>query len=447
MDAIGESINRKFELDMTESHINEIDTIFKEFMREYHFPISLPPNEPRLKRKYLKKALSTFSADQLKKYRLKKTERKQKELERREEKDKKHKQHIKKMYGHLELNEDQIDVFAQILKRGTMEGMSPIQKQELLLKTLNDELTSNQVDQVKQIFKSENDKFKEYRNNRDNRNIARVKREYEYLDLTDKQAISISRLHNPANSEQQKSKILREYKRYPFKLNPDLKIILTDGQYEEYKSNQLEKRTKELDKRIEKDKNRQEEYEELIEWERFMVEKVMKKRCIILKEIIANATKEDLKIIENLKIIFSEKIDESIAKSKAKNEERNQILLPNQHKLTVYRTSLNFINPSALVLKDEIDLGENIFDSIKLNDSQVKSLDNIKLEIRDYNIRKLESKMKSYASLSVIGKKLKVEPYEDLYSLILLGPELEDNIKNKEMRQITIDDDGITPSS
>ena len=45
MDEIAKSIERKFELGLTDQQSKDIDSIFQEFMREYHFPKSHPVND------------------------------------------------------------------------------------------------------------------------------------------------------------------------------------------------------------------------------------------------------------------------------------------------------------------------------------------------------------------------------------------------------------------
>ena len=102
---------------------------------------------------------------------------------------------------------------------------------------------------------------------------------------------------------------------------------------------------------------------------------------------------------------YSNKLQEAIVNCKIKHEKRNQVILPNQLKLSISKIASRYILPSAFSLKDDINLDKNIFDSINLSENQIKSLEELRLRIRDYNIQKLEQQIQSYSMLKVFRQK------------------------------------------
>ena len=63
MDEIAKSIERKFELGLTDQQSKDIDSIFQEFMREYHFPKFHPVNDKLLRFKHFRKALLVLTTE------------------------------------------------------------------------------------------------------------------------------------------------------------------------------------------------------------------------------------------------------------------------------------------------------------------------------------------------------------------------------------------------
>jgi len=77
------------------------------------------------------------------------------------------------------------------------------------------------------------------------------------------------------------------------------------------------------------------------------------------------------------------------------------------------------VTTSPQIIK-ELNLEENIFDSIKLNSEQKLMLKSLKLKIRDFSIGMVESKFKSYASFMNASKNHIEYKFGELYSVLLL---------------------------
>ncbi len=435
MDAIGESINREFDLGMTHQHIHEIDLLYRDFMREYCFPISPPLNAKALKHKYLKKAILTFNPEQLAKYREKKEKEKRKKrtTRRSEGNDIAFKKHISHKYQTLNLSASQLDAFKDIIVDCYKQKLPPKKTNEVLLEKTKDVISTQQTHLLSELIKSENDRNLKLSQHVSNRKLNRIRREFNYLNLKTEQLEEISEMIEEAETDPAKSRNMMSYNRYPFKSNTELKSIFTEEQFKKYELHQQAKRTTEHKNRLAKDNDKQEEYDELKEWETFIIENILNERCLLLDKILAKASAEDLDKIEGLKEAYSKKIDLAISESEKSHKERNLTILPNQLKLAKSTIALNLINPSALYIKDEIDLTQNIFQTIELDENHSEILHKIRLKIREYNIKKFESKIKSYGNMaSIIPLQQKVQPFEYLYSLILLDTDPKKNIDKKE---------------
>jgi len=236
MDEIAKSIERKFELGLTDQQSKDIDSIFQEFMREYHFPKSHPVNDKLLRFKHFRKALLVLSTDQLNIYRSKKLEAKSKNAVREKEKDERQLTHLKEEYKDVGLSPTQLQVVLET-KYSFRKQIVELENQHTeILNALGSSIDSSQRDELDKLFT-----YQLKRNRR--RKAESTKRKYSYLNLRDDQAKEISILDELEKRRNKENK----YKGYnPYLINQEFKEILTIKQFELYSVHQEELKDKSI---------------------------------------------------------------------------------------------------------------------------------------------------------------------------------------------------------
>ena len=432
MDEIAKSIERKFELGLSDQQSKNIDSIFQEFMREYHFPKSHPFNDKLLRFKYFRKALLVLTPYQLNIYRSKKLEAKSKSVNREKENEERKLKHLKEEYKNVGLSLEQLQLVFETKKSFGKHIVKLENQHTEILNALGSSIDSSQRDELDKLFT-----YQLKRNRR--RKAESTKRKYSYLNLRDDQAKEISILDELEKKRNKEN----NYKGYnPYLINQEFKEILTIKQFELYSVHQEELKDKSLQSQIKEDSSKSDKILELKAWAKFQIENSLPVKCKIAMQLIKSANKNDIEKINNLKKKYNETIEEQILLKKERHQEKYGAQLPNHLKLRVTELTLLDINPSPSLIKD-LDLNKNIFSSIRLNERQEEELVDLRLKLREYNIKKLEKKLKgSYASLTTIGRTREIPKYLELYSILLLDEKVHNNINQMKMRQIT---HGITP--
>jgi len=426
MDEIAKSLERKLELGLSEKQSQNIDLIFQEFMREYHFPKSHPVNDTLLRFKYFRKALNVLTNEQLEIYRRKKLEAKSKSKVKKKEKDDRQLEHLRKEYRDVNLTSDQLELVnkTRISFRKQIYELEELQQK--ILAVLQDTISNDQRVSL--------DSLHAYQLKRNRRGKAEsIKNRYRYLNLRFDQAKEISIL------EEMERKRRRE-NRYEFPdrylIKPEFKEILTEKQFELYSAHQQEQKNKSMQSQIRRDATKVDELTELQERVNFYIENQLPGKCEIAKQLLETANKDDLDRITLLRKKYDEIIDETITIQITRHEERYGSRLPNRIKLIIMELAMGDINPSPSLMTD-IDFNKNEFTSIQFSKEQESELESLKHKLRDYNIARLEKKLKgSYGGLTSIGRKREVPKFLELYSILLLDDQPEKNIEKMNQRQL-----------
>ena len=432
MDAIAKSIERKFELGLSDQQSKDIDSIFQEFMREYHFPKSHPVNDKLLRFKHFRKALLVLTTDQLNIYRSKKLEAKSKNANREKENAERKLKHLKEEYKDVGLSLEQLQIVLETQKSFRKQIIELEDQHSAILNSLGGTINITQRDGLDKLFTYQS------KRNRKNKTES-TKRKYSYLNLRDEQAREISIL-NKLEKKRNKENKYRGYD--PYIINEEFKEILTINQFELYSTHQVELKEISLQSQIKEDANKEGEYLELEDWTQFQIENSLPTKCKILRQLVKSANKHDIEKIDVLKKRYNDTIEELIKQIKERHQKIYGAQLPNHNKLRITELTLLDISPSPSLIKD-LDLNKNEFSSIQLSESQEEELNDLRLKLREYNIKKMEKKLKgSYASLTTIGRTREIPKYLELYSILLLDEKVRKNIDKMKMRQIT---HGITP--
>ncbi len=425
MDEIAKSLERQYELGLSENQSKKIDLVFQEFMREYHIPKSLPVKDQLLKFKYLRKALLLLTQEQLNKYRTKRFEVKSKAKIREKQEEERKLKHLRTEYKSVNLTNTQIQILLERKNSFRKRIMDLNEQQESTLKALNESLSNDQLKELRKIF--------EYQLHRRSRNlIESTKRQYAYLNLTDDQASEISVLEELEKEDRRKN----GYKNYnPLQINQDFKEILNQDQFALYSKEQEQKKENHLQQLIKEDVNIKDRISEIEDWIQFQIENILPIKCAIRNQLLDSASETDINNIERLKERYDKELDYKISVKKQKHKDKYGSQIPNQLKLSIIRLSSFDISPSPDSLKD-IDLNKNEFSSIQLDPKQETKLESIRNLQRDYNIKKIEEKIKSYGSLISAGRDKIIPKFYELYGILLLEDNPEKNIEKMKMRQI-----------
>jgi len=266
------------------------------------------------------------------------------------------------------------------------------------------------------------------------RKAESTKQKYDYLKLNDDQAKQLSIIEDLAKKQLK----IEKYKGYdPNLIKPEFKDVLTTKQFELYKTKKEEEYEKSIQSQIAQDADKTDEYLDLEQWITFQTSNILPIKCKILKELTESVSKDDLLSIEQIKIDYEKAIDDKISNTKMRHINRYGSQLPNMLKLKLIQATTLDINPSPSILT-HLDLNKNEFSSINLTDSLKAELINIGLQQREFNIKRLEKKLKgSYASLMASNRMREIPEYLELYSILMLETEPQKNIDKMKMRQKT----------
>ncbi|GLR19547.1 hypothetical protein [Portibacter lacus] len=419
MDEIGKAIEQHFELGLSIEQSNQIDSIFQAFMRAIHFPISDTGTESLLKFNYFRKALNVLTSQQLKKYKTKKLAAKVKSKIRENEQKERQIKYLENEYKDVQLTAAQIEKIYKT-KNEFKKRLIDLEEQHAeILRTIENTINDEQIEQLEKLFSHQ-------LRLRSIRKVESIKNQYSYLSLTDDQAEAISIL----NEKEKKQRIQNDYKfNDPYLIKQELKHILTGQQFEIYSLNQEQLKERSLQSQIQADLDKSDEFTEIEELINFQIENILPVKCRIAKELIESASEEDLHRIEELKSAYNNQIAESVIKQTEAHAQKYGSQLPNSLKLSILETTLSYTNPSSSLLGD-LDLNFNIFSGIQLNDIQKSDLETLKLKQREYNIERLERKLKgSYAPLATIRREREIPEFFELYSILMLESEPKANIE------------------
>ncbi|MDF1698866.1 MAG: hypothetical protein P1U56_23635 [Saprospiraceae bacterium] len=427
MKEFAKSIEKKFELDLSEEQMTQFDSLFLEFMREYHFPISQPVNDVRLKYKYFRRAVQVLTPKQLELYRNKKIEDKAKNKVRLIEQQERQISDLKMAYKDVNLRSEQIELIYKSQNTFKKQYLELEEQQARILKALEYTINNDQRHQLNRLFLYQ-------LKMRRKRKVESTKSTYYYLELNDDQARDISILD-------EKERIQRKdngYKGYdPYHIKQEFKEILTANQFESYSDHQDHQRQQSIQSQIEDEPKKTNDISDLKTWIKFHAENILPAKCKIVREVLQTASKKDILFIEELKNDYHKMVEKKIIFKKENHSKNYGIQLPNHLKLRLVEMSLLDISPAANLLQD-LNLEFNIFESIQLTKTQKSELEELKLKQREFNIQRIEEKLKgSYASLlTSLGRKREIPEFQGLYSLLLLEVDPQKNVEKMERRQI-----------
>ncbi len=427
MDSIGKGIQNQ--LDLTESQVTEIDLLFRDYNREMFFPIKKPFSLTLHKIAYLRKLILLLDDQQLTKFKKIKRKAKQKQKDRNERALINQKKNIAEKYKVLKLNSTQIDRMVSISNNNKRTNHDIIQ--EKIRAEFKDELSAKQFKDLELIF---NQKNKIILSNK----IESIKSTYHYLGLHRDQALAFIELEEK-NTEDHKITYTPRFKQLST-INPEIKEILNDVQFQKYEENRKGLLERELISLKRNDEKQRQEIKWLKEKEDFLTTELLPKLSEITNELIQFANQEDLKTIYLLRKQYANKIDNLIVKSTKDLKATYQDYAPNNLRISILNYSHYFINPVPNILAETLDLNTNIFSHIVINENQKQRIQKINQILRMHLIESMERRIKSYVTL-LGGVQQAADPtYHELYRLILLDEKPAINIMNMQNRQVNIND-------
>ena len=419
MDQIAKAIEQEYQLGLTSQQSEEIDRVFRDYMREYHFPLTLPANDILLRFKYFRRALSILTKEQLgifkKKKILKNAKKKISEKEKRE----RALISLNQKFKSANLSVYQLETLFEICNTPIKNIAELIDQHSKILNALGPSLTDIQRLHIKKIF---SDQMKFY----SDRKVDLIKHRYKYLDLNDEQAMKI---HISEENEKERLKKNNHLGYYPYMVNSEYENILSTKQFQLYKNQMENRRSQWINPQNKNDTQSERKFKSLKEWINFQVETVLPVKCVIVKQLIEHATESDAVKIKLFKNDYENEIENKIKILLSLNHNNSESELPNQLKLKIIETALLLLNPSPSLI--HLNLLQNEFTSLELDKTQQTDLEALNLKIRDYQIQKFEKESKgSYASLiTSINRNAEKPKYSDLYSLILLESDPQSNIE------------------
>ena len=411
MDQIGKAIEEAYLLGLTQKQAEDLDLIFRDYMREYHFPISLPANDKLLKIKYFRKALRILTPEQLAIYRKKKLVNNSKKKIKESEGKEKLMTALNLKYKSVNFSEKQLQTLYNVHSSFKKNIVNLEDRHSEILDALGPTLSAEQNSELKNIFAVQLSKSEAQK-------IEKTKRQYRYLDLSEDQAREMSIVE-----ENEKKRLKKNhYRGYdPYKIHVDFEQILSKKQFKSYQSNQENLRAKALISQIEEDTKKTQKFESLKELMNVQIEEILPVKCTIKKQLLNQASEEDILNINHLINNYEQEIQQRIKSCIIEHTNKYGSNLPNQLNLKIIENTLLSLNPSALILKS-LDLNQNRFSSIEITQNQQAELDAVNLRLRDFFIHRFEKESKgSYASLiTSINRNADKPKYQELYSLLLL---------------------------
>jgi len=428
MKSIGEKYRE--ELNLTDIQENRLNSLYKEFLKEYIFPLSYPYNERKEKRALFRNILLLLDQEQLHICK----ERRVKPISLVNHIKQKRSNQLKKLenhYGSLNLETKHIKEICNIVNSVNKEKPSSrskeLVKQENIRQYLSTILEPNKLVLLKELHLQDN--------------IESTKSSYRYLDINDEQAEKIWK----SKIEMSKQKY-RQWEKYEIE-KALFRSILSKEQYDKFveiNSPALQKQFEEFKKR---DKGRASSTKKLRDTIEYHKKNILPIRIELAKKIKFKSNSNDIVLIGQIKENYSRQVDHLIQDYRNYHINFLKDEMPLTLELIILSNSFLFVSPRSEILDKSLNLNNCDF-SFKRDDEIWDDIKNINSRIRKYNLSKIEHKLDkvSYYNKIIVNHKRK-NTYEDLYNAIVIDELLEDNIKKMEMRQITNYDQGMLPSS
>ena len=433
MDSIGSLFKEK--LSLSEEQVSQIDAIFKSYMREYTFGDLDAQKLGVLKYNHLRQALEVLSNEQRlnflnqrKQAKAKKKSNQQRSLIRR-------KKSIAANYGELNLTDVQIEAFIKandeakdfvskrMRERAKDRSLNidlQSEKKAFLINAIKNTLNETQLKQYDDIQSQHNQRQQE-------QEIYATKATYHHLNINDEQAQLIMgyEKHTHKSQSLQRMSVWERWEEES-KFMVD---ILNPNQFIQYEKRITEKKIDKRKRIAERDKKVAPELVKLHNNRQYLIEEILPIKCAITASVMQDCSDFDLEKIAHIRKLYIQSIHESITKLKSNHTKHNLDLAPLALEENIKRQLNYFINPSAMMIKDSIDLNENIFESLELNQAHMQSVNNLEKKIKDRFILEFESRKNPYGGWLTVIKNDTTYKYLDLYSLLLLHPDIEKNIE------------------
>lgn len=412
------SIGQKYkeELGLTKIQADKINTLYKEYMKEYIIPTSYPYNEKKELIGLLREILSLLNNEQRNTCKEKRTKPKSLISHIKKRKSSLIKQ-LENKYAPLELLPNQVEKIYKIIHNRT-QSRSPIRfaRQEKIRQYLKATLEPSKLLLLEKIFLEEN--------------IKNTKSNYNYLDLDDVQAKKTW-----ANKVEMSKHKYRQWENHDVQ-KAFFKSILSDKQYQKFIEITERFITSDFKKVIQRDLNRANGIKQLNETTKYYKSEILPLRAELARKIRLKSNSSDLKLIKEIRNDYSERIDYLIEDYRNYHMKYYGNEMPLTLKLNILSNSFSFLSPRAEILDTTLNLDSCEF-SFKKDDKIWAVINKLNTKIRNYQLSKIEDGLdKLWNPAAVIGRRRAKAKYEDLYNAILIDEEVEENIKKMKSRRL-----------